>query len=585
MTHAYIALVILVMLAFDPLGRPASAASPSPRHQGPPLSSAARFSRFAHEHHLGAVDLTRLHTDMEVPGIDTPTADLREADVEQRARARQANADWNQRPQNETTIALHPSQPRRWIIGANDYGIGAPIGTGVYTNARVNYFPPFPLLAGTNNAGQVIVREPPSGTGDPALVYGRTRAAPDVPAGLPVVYMTSIGFSDSFCENGVFLYRSFDHGQTWSRPVVPPLAPPRGRYTVVYHETALDCSVFHDKEWVTVDTTGGSHDGRIYVTWSRFLSTPPDRDLESPIFMAYSDDNGISFSDPVEISGSSPAFCRTQIDGPPDACDEDQFSVPVVAPDGTLIVAFENQQFRGQADGFRNQYLVVRVHPDTLAVQGPFKVADLFDGLHDYPINEDERQTLCNSNFRVNSAGNLAIAPDGTLYVTWSDNRRHAGDFPFPTFVGSREDGYPCPAGKATDTEVLLSRSQDGGLTWSALVRVNQDGVGNDKDQWFPWAAVAPDGRVDIVFYDRRRDPGNKLADTFLARSDDRGQHWSDVRVSPFASNFDEAFFGLGLFIGDYNGLAIAPDGTSYPVWTGVRPGKTDSDIFFAVVP
>src|SRR6267142_3549789 len=157
MTHAYIALVILVMLAFDPLGRPASAASPSPRHQGPPLSSAARFSRFAHEHHLGAVDLTRLHTDMEVPGIDTPTADLREADVEQRARARQANADWNQRPQNETTIALHPSQPRRWIIGANDYGIGAPIGTGVYTNARVNYFPPFPLLAGTNNAGQVIV--------------------------------------------------------------------------------------------------------------------------------------------------------------------------------------------------------------------------------------------------------------------------------------------------------------------------------------------------------------------------------------------------------------------------------------------
>ncbi len=38
-------------------------------------------------------------------------------------------------------------------------------------------------------------------------------------------------------------------------------------------------------------------------------------------------------------------------------------------------------------------------------------------------------------------------------------------------------------------------------------------------------------------------------------------------------------------FIGDYNGLAINFRGVSYPVWTGVRPGKMDSDIFFAVVP
>ncbi|GBD10331.1 hypothetical protein HRbin22_02599 [Candidatus Thermoflexus japonica] len=95
---------------------------------------------------------------------------------------------------------------------------------------------------------------------------------------------------------------------------------------------------------------------------------------------------------------------------------------------------------------------------------------------------------------------------------------------------------------------------------------------------------MAPNGRVDVVFYDRRDDPGNKLAHTFLARSTDGGQTWTEIRVSDFASNFDDAFFGTGRFIGDYNGLSIDFRGFSFPVWTGVRPGKTDSDIFFAIV-
>ena len=87
MTHAYISLAVLAILAGDPLGGLGSAAPPSAPHQGPPLSGAARFSRFAREHHLRAADLTRLHTDLGVSGIAAPRADLREAD--------QANADWN----------------------------------------------------------------------------------------------------------------------------------------------------------------------------------------------------------------------------------------------------------------------------------------------------------------------------------------------------------------------------------------------------------------------------------------------------------------------------------------------------------
>jgi hypothetical protein len=150
--------------------------------------------------------------------------------------------------------------------------------------------------------------------------------------------------------------------------------------------------------------------------------------------------------------------------------------------------------------------------------------------------------------------------------------------------VGDRASGYACPAGKETDADIFISQSTDGGQTWSDAVRVNQDALHNNKDQWFPWVAVAPDHRVDVVYYDRRQDPSNKLAHTFLGRSDTSGLTWRDQQVSSFASNFDNAFFGLGSFIGDYNGLAISGRGVSFPVWTGVIPGKMDSDIFMNIV-
>ena len=77
MPYVSTALVIVATLAFDLLGKPASAAALSSPHQGPPLSSAAHVSRFAREHHLRAADLTRLHTELEVSGRTAPPADLR----------------------------------------------------------------------------------------------------------------------------------------------------------------------------------------------------------------------------------------------------------------------------------------------------------------------------------------------------------------------------------------------------------------------------------------------------------------------------------------------------------------------------
>jgi hypothetical protein len=299
--------------------------------------------------------------------------------------------------------------------------------------------------------------------------------------------------------------------------------------------------------------------------------------------MAYSDNNAATWSDPIEVSGFSRVLCPEQVSGLKGRCDESQFSNIAVGPDGTLYVAFVNQQFRGAADGFRNQYLLTKVDPDTLAVSGPFRVAGMIDGQDDLPVNALGLPTLCNSNFRLNTAGNLALDPSdatgNTLYVVFADNR-NGSPFPFPTQVTQQPaDSFACPADTSTDLDVFLMKSTDGGVTWlnpaegsSTPLRVNQDALGNGKDQWFPFAAVAPDGRVDVLFYDRREDPFNRFTHAYLARSHDGGATWAETRLTAVPSNMNWAFQG-GLFIGDYNGMAIAPNGTSYPFWTDARSG------------
>jgi len=89
-----------------------------------------------------------------------------------------------------------------------------------------------------------------------------------------------------------------------------------------------------------VDNTGGPHNGRLYVTWTKFEPTKQAIDL------AYSDDNGRTFSDPIEISGSSSTLCPTSFGGygHSGVCDVDQFSYPTVTPNGALAVVFENFQ-------------------------------------------------------------------------------------------------------------------------------------------------------------------------------------------------------------------------------------------------
>jgi hypothetical protein len=102
--------------------------------------------------------------------------------------------------------------------------------------------------------------------------------------------------------------------------------------------------LFNDKEWMVTDNNRHSpFYGRTYLTWSRFESASGNYQA-SPIFSAWSDNGGKSWSRPREISGANERICTFQTAGGAGRCDENQFSVPTVQPDGTVVVAFQNSQ-------------------------------------------------------------------------------------------------------------------------------------------------------------------------------------------------------------------------------------------------
>ena len=91
------------------------------------------------------------------------------------------------------------------------------------------------------------------------------------------------------------------------------------------------------------------------------------------------------------------------------------------------------------------------------------------------------------------------------------------------------------PAGRST-TDVMFVRSTDGGLTFSAPHKINDDPVNPSKWHWFGTFSVAPNGRLDAVWYDTRNAANNTDSQLFYSCSTDAGVTWSpNVAVSnPF---------------------------------------------------
>ena len=94
------------------------------------------------------------------------------------------------------------------------------------------------------------------------------------------------------------------------------------------------------------------------------------------------------------------------------------------------------------------------------------------------------------------------------------------------------------PSGRST-TDVMFVRSTDGGLTFSPAHRINDDGL-TTKWHWFGTFSVAPNGRLDAVWYDTRNAANNTDSQLFYSYSTDAGVTWSpNVAVSNSFNPFE----------------------------------------------
>jgi hypothetical protein len=81
--------------------------------------------------------------------------------------------------------------------------------------------------------------------------------------------------------------------------------------------------------------------------------------------------------------------------------------------------------------------------------------------------------------------------------------------------------------------DVYHVRSTDGGKTWSAPTRLSDDPPEDLAGKYHPDLAIAPDGRIEVAWWDFRNDNGSFATDVYLSTSHNNGASWSrNIRVT-----------------------------------------------------
>lgn len=258
------------------------------------------------------------------------------------------------------------------------------------------------------------------------------------------------------------------------------------------------------------------------------LGSPPN-----PILMATSRDGGATFPERAQVS--DPARQRAGA------------ATPAAAPNGDVFVLYQDYgsdvaDFEGLPGGVhRGTFSLVVARSDNGG--SSFSTA----GVAESDVVPSERFLVFLPKFP-----SLAVDPrDGAVYVAWSDYRYG-------------------------DSDVFVRRSSDRGETWSEPVRVDNHQDSPGEDQYLPELAVAPDGRVDVVFLDRADQPQGLPATVVLSTSVDDGNTWDAAAVA--SGVFDARGTTLGL---------ASTSGAAYAVWAdrdAGRGGSAEQDLAFAPV-
>jgi hypothetical protein len=314
------------------------------------------------------------------------------------------------------------------------------------------------------------------------------------------VFLIALVFDSTSPRNAMVASRSVDGGVTWSEP------------TVLLADS--DPDAFNDKDSITADPTDP---GRVYAVWDRLTgqTQPNQPNHTGPTWFARTTD-GVW----------EPA--RAIFDPGLDA--QTIGNVIVVLPDGTLVNVLD---LITHTSSTTPDYTiaVIRSADHGLSWSAPTVIGRL----RALGVSDPSNHVFIRAG---TSLPQIAVdRASGALYVAWQ--------------------GLPELA--AVDA-VLLSRSTDGGVSWSAPAVVN----GAPTPAAFtPTVAVASDGTVGVMYYDLRDarpgDPDAFRVTPWLATSRDGATTWSDEALSqPF--DLRPALLQSSYFLGDYQGLVAVGD-------------------------
>ncbi len=228
-----------------------------------------------------------------------------------------------------------------------------------------------------------------------------------------------------------------------------------------------------DKQWFTIDNTNSTGRGFQYQFWSTDGNNYGGRQFSRSI------NGGLTWMNPINIP-NSPAWGTLDVDS-----------------NGNLFIGgvnlSTNQIWCIQSTNAKNG-AVVPTFDQRTAVQLGGHIA------FGEPINPD------------GLVGQVFLAVDRSGTIT--NNNVY--------MLASIQ-----PTGFSTGSDVMFVRSTNGGQTFSAPRRINDDPVNHAKWHWFGTLSVAPNGRIDAVWLDTRSAANNNDSQLFYSYSLDGGNTWS----------------------------------------------------------
>ncbi len=286
-----------------------------------------------------------------------------------------------------------------------------------------------------------------------------------------------------------------------------------------------------DKPWITADQTNGPYSNYLYVGWRQFGSTG--------MRFVRSTNGGLNWSSPITLSGSQGAYVCYGANG-----NIQGGSLYFGCISGSNILVY-----RSTDGGATFSSAVTAVS----GINGPGVIC---------AGRNTMKNCIRTEYFPRMTADNSYTSTRGNVYVTYAANPG-GGDL----------------------ANVYLARSTNGGTTWSAPVKVNDDAT--LTDQWMP--AITCDkktGKIFIYWYDSRNDAaGNLLTEMWGTHSTDGGVTFApNYKISNAQFNPNSMAVGQPggeRYMGDYIGNSSVTSSTSINSYMDARYNNLGSFVSY----